>query len=122
MTSSRATNAADQPIPGSNPRAISTVGAIRSISSRVGLFILAEAEGAGLCGVEKRTRPDGVLPGDEDLDGPEAVERQSVRVSQRLTTLDGGNPRGFEERADLLRVNGTTGDEDALQVRIHMVT
>jgi len=94
----------------------------RSRLRRRVLRILAEAKGAGLCGVEKRTRPDCVLLGDEDLDGSEAVEGQSVGVSQRLTSLEGGNARRFEKRADLLRVNGTTGDEDALQLRIHMVT
>lgn len=83
------------------------------------IFIFAEAEGAGFCGVEKRTRPGCVPLRDQDLDGPEAVERQSVRVSQRLTALDSGNARCFEKRADLLRVHCTTGDENALQLRIH---
>ena len=55
----------------------------------------------------------------EDLDAPEAVERETVRVSQRLPALGSRNTGRFKKCADLLRMHLTVRDEYALQRQIH---
>jgi hypothetical protein len=88
--------------------------------SSVGGFF-RKAEIAGLCQLEKRTRSTGVSIGDEDLDGSQAIERQTVRMSQRFATLDDTNAGAFEKTSNLLSMHFTIGNEDALQLFRHDV-
>jgi hypothetical protein len=53
---------------------------------------------------------------DKDVDGAEAIDGQTVRLAQRLTSFGRRNPGGFEERANLLRLNLAAGDEHPLQL------
>lgn len=50
--------------------------------------VFGQAERAGVRRLEQRTRQIGVPLGNEDLDGTESIDRQAVRVSQRLPSLD----------------------------------
>jgi hypothetical protein len=82
-------------------------------------IIVGQSESASFCRLQERASLLFVGIGDEDLDGPETVERQPVRVSKRFAALDRRNAGSFEKPANLLRVDLTVGDKDSTQVLIH---
>src|SRR5262245_17173070 len=66
---------------------------------------IIQSEIPSVGGGEQRPRPIGIRVVDDDLDGTEAVERQPVRVTKRLTPLDGLDALSGKERPHLLRVD-----------------
>jgi hypothetical protein len=93
-----------------------------AIIGRRGLGIVGEAERANFRRVKQGTSSTDVRVGDEDLNGPEAIHRQTVRVSQRLPALHRRNTGRFQKGADLLRVHFTICDKYTPQLLIHSRT
>jgi hypothetical protein len=83
------------------------------------LGIIAESELASLGRVEECFGLCDVCVRDQDFDCAEAVDRETVRMSQRFATHHRRNAGGLQECADLVRMNLTIRNEHALMLLTH---
>ena len=81
--------------------------------------IIRQSEFASVGGSKKRPCLMCVRFSHGDFNGPEAIERQAMRVSQRFPSHCRRNPRRLQERANLLCMNLAAGHEHATQLLIH---
>src|SRR5206468_4419086 len=109
-------------LPAMRERHRSRLGVARRRAGLIGSWRIVgfvDAKPPGLDRAEKLARLVGVFSRHENLNGAEAVEREAMRVPQRLAALDRRYAGGLEKRTDLLRLHLAAGDEHAGYLLIH---